>query len=668
MSKYFRRLKFRPYNKRFIGFDIETYGKENRFLMASLYCSEDNIKEFYDKESFFREIRNKKYNNSVFVASNLGFDFFGMFFGEKPINYFTFIESSGKLIGASCYVYKGEFYAKKPHKNAYKIEFIDTMNYASLSVANLGRILNLPKLETPESMKTGKKVIRSFDGIKEEQEETRMPGTLKEWEDMIDYNIRDSEISKKFMDFFNDAIRSLGGNFKLTIASTAMSLFRTRYVDYEILKKEDPEPYLEEFKAYKGGRVEAFARGYDNTGKYSLYDVNSLYPSVMVDFLYPDPRTRKKAASDTLFYIKRFMGISECTVTAPDIKYPLLPHNVDGKLLFPTGTFRDCWTHAELNKALELGYKIDKVHSTIYYENTMAPFKRFITDLYNLRLKYKKQKSPMEYVCKILMNASYGKFGERFDRRIEYQPFNKTVEELKEYDMKGIYWERKGDYIKIQKPGRPKVHCIPIWAVYVTSYARLRLYSYIEKHEPVYCDTDSIITSHKLSESDQLGKMKKEYDIKELFIVKPKVYSMKYSQDGEMKEKTKFKGVPRFIDHQTLLTMPKSIQYEKFVKFRESISMGVKPNTIIDAKKKISYDDNKREWNTNDFSCLEFSKPLKIVDGMTPRQLKDNIRKAEQYYKKKKEKEFEMFKRSDFFDDKAYNASIGFMEFVDEMR
>ncbi len=72
---------------------------------------------------------------------------------------------------------------------------------------------------------------------------------------------------------------------KLTIASTAFNILlkdeKKRKALANYIKKEDE---IEIRKAYKGGRCEVYIREGENLFK---YDVNSMYPFVMKNFLYP---------------------------------------------------------------------------------------------------------------------------------------------------------------------------------------------------------------------------------------------------------------------------------------------------------------------------------------------------------------------------------------------
>jgi len=610
--KIFKPGKQRKYRKIVIGFDIETEGTNNDFVMASLYY-DTWVKEFYTKESFIKEILKKNYKNCVFTATNLMFDFFGLFFGSEAIKNFRLIERNGIIMSAKTYVYGGSLHPTRPNKSAWKIEFIDTMNYTRMSVANMGKILKINKLKKPKVFEGETHVFIEGKEINVKMPSVRLPGTVEEWEELIEYNIRDSEISKKFIDYFINAVESLGGSFKLTIASCSMSIFRNKYLNITYFPP-DENILLELFKGYYGGRVEVFKRGYakeDASHIYTQYDINSLYPSIMHDNEYPDPRCLKIKKVNSTRYIMHTEGISHVRINVPhDIKMPVLPYRQDGKLIFPVGTFEGYYTHIELRRAMLEGCIIMKVYKSMYYTRMLKPFKSFVTDLYNRRLICQKNGDPMEFAYKILLNSLYGKFGERFDKRKELQPFNHTIEQLQNIEN----FERNGDYIYYQVKSEPKSHCIPIWAIYTTAYARLKLYDYLKAYDPIYCDTDCIITAHNLPTSDRLGDMKIENRIKEMMIIKPKFYTLKIKGFNSIDEKTKCKGLPHILKFNTVMKQCNLISYTKFAKFRESVRKHLVPNMKIFITKKISYLDDKRVF-LKDLSCdsLEKGSPLVVT-------------------------------------------------------
>lgn len=580
--------KQRFFNKRIFGFDIETNNDNKNFVLASIY-SDDYQKFYYTKKEFIDDIKtNHIFRNAVIFATNLSFDFFGMFFNHKESKNFYTLFRGSDLLFAKTHYYKNKFHVKGKVKSKQlkSLLFLDSMNYAKLSVKKMGEIINLDKLDKPACL--GKKITSEYD-----------------LNQLKIYNLRDSEITYKFMKFLIRSFEKLGATFKNTIASTSMSLFKNKYLK-EHYFQPDVNILLEQFESYYGGRTEALKRGYFEDKFY--YDFNSLYPDVMRN-KFPDPNTLRITNKNSIKYIKNYEGISKVDVYIFPCKYPLLPHRKDnGRVIFPCGNISGWYTHIELREAIKHGAVIKHIYKTHYYKETCDPFKEFVEDMYSLRKDYQKINSSMEYVVKIVMNSLYGKFGQKFiDRDNWVHEAQFTLSDLESHK----YIERKGDYIRVSsKYSKPSAFCVPIWASYVTSYARIKLHRAILETEPIYCDTDSLITHKELKTSDKLGDLKLEMKILRGVVVRPKFYAL---QDKHNKDYVKIKGLGQRLNYLQFLGLlvVKYIAYDKFAKFKESLRRDLIPNQIIQTHKEFSLEDEKRLWK-NKFS-LEFEDSCPIM-------------------------------------------------------
>jgi hypothetical protein len=360
------------------------------------------------------------------------------------------------------------------------------------------------------------------------------------------------------------------------------------------------------FEGYYGGRTEVFTRGHFNNINY--YDVNSLYPFCMKND-FPLPNSVKAISEENLSIdnIIRYHGVTTCQVVCPNINKPLLPYRMNNKLIFPRGKFTGTYNNIELRKALELGYTI-KPLKQIIYTMTFRPFDEFITSLYTERLKQKELKNPFELVCKILMNGLYGKFGTK--KHESYQIIDtsfQTWEELKkavgdnEFDI-------KDNMTIIKKVKRFNgIYSFPILSSYVTSYARLLMYDYLEKYNVIYMDTDSIATQDTIEGCDlTLGNMKCEGVFNDCIFIKPKMYKLGNT--------IKIKGI-RKSNNEDIINVINglSVTKEKFSKLRESVRRGFTPNTIMEVTKNVCIIDDKRIWDHNNIKEIAHSKPL-IID------------------------------------------------------
>ena len=581
--------KQKLFNKSIFGFDIETSDDNKSFVVASIVG--ENYKQFfYTKDQVITELKsNKIFRNAVIFATNLSFDFFGTFFKESDAkNFFTLFRGSDLLL-AKTHFYNNDFYpqAKIKTKSLKSLLFLDSMNFAKLSVSKMGNIIGLPKLEHPDCL-------------------GKTPQNIQDWYAIKEYNLRDSEITLKFMKFLINSFEYLGATFKNTLASTSMSLFKNKYLDKAYFQP-DTDKLIEQFKSYYGGRTEAFKRGTFKDHNY--YDFNSLYPSVMVDQVFPDPNSVRISHKNNMTYINNYEGISDIDIYVFPTKYPVLPfRNDQGRVIFPIGNIRGWYTHIEIKEAIKHGAVVKKVYKTQYFKKTCTPFKGYMTDLYNLRNEFKADHNQMEYVVKIMMNSLYGKFGQKFTDKDNWVHEDQvTLKDLQSNKNP----ERKGCYFRlVQEFSRPACFCIPIWASYVTAYGRIKLHQAIVQTNPIYCDTDSLITSVTLPTSDKLGALKLEMAIKEGIVVRPKFYALIDKNDNNY---VKIKGLGKrlnFLEFIGLMHYP-LVYYDKFTKFKEALRRDLIPNQILEVHKQFSLEDEKRLWdNEFDYKVLEDSIPI----------------------------------------------------------
>jgi hypothetical protein len=566
-----------------LGFDVETHGDNNNFVLGSITDGVNHTIFNSKKEAINYFMTNrKKFSNKLICATNLEFDFWSVFRDFPLIENFDVIANKSKTLA---FIYRDEI-------DKHPITFMDTMNFLPVGVKKLGNIIGIPKLEPPKCL-----------GHK--------PQNKDEYDILLKYNINDSMISQKFMQFLQEGFNKNGCELKITVSSSSLDLYRRRFQHTNIEKEQKKYPNINFnemlFKAYYGGNTTVFKRGKIPPNKYKMYDYNSLYPSVMVND-YPRP--------DSVVYgygshkiIQDFDGVTEVYIYCPEnIYYPVLPIKHDGKLLFSTGKFRGWWTNLELRKAIELGYIIMSFGKAIYYRKHFLPYKEFVENLYAQRLEHKAQESPLEIIDKLFLNSLYGKFGQRFTQKISYYDLTKikgetfdalNVKNLHEHGNSGFayYLENTEEVKRFQ---------IPILPIYTTAFARLKLYDSLIKYKAIYCDTDSIVTSYDIEESKALGKFKKEYDIHEGYIIRPKLYMFN--------DKIKIKGVPRATKETFNDVLQKrKIKYQKFVRIRESVIQNRIVNSKVIMTKELNLNDNKRVWET-DFN------PYKL-DNSTPRIL-----------------------------------------------
>lgn len=304
-------------------------------------------------------------------------------------------------------------------------------------------------------------------------------------------------------------------------------------------------------RGYYGGRTELF-KSYGRNVYY--YDINSSYPASMLEDM-PAGKMMEFGETHPAFLEKmgeKFVGFVECEVFIPKgCQIPPLPYRHGGKLIFPTGTLKGVWSWEEL-KLLKHGLvngHIVKVTKSVWYQKRPL-FREFVETLYAYREKHTKEckgkKCGLKHcrpgydeglaaICKLMLNSLYGKFGMREDRTaiVKVGPSDPIPANGWPIDGKhdGNFWEveRNADASYI----------IPQISAHITALSRIRLWygmaEVVMKGGTLYyVDTDSIMASVMMTESEGLGGWKREepnHLIEGEFIL-PKLYQLKAHKAG----------------------------------------------------------------------------------------------------------------------------------------
>lgn len=368
----------------------------------------------------------------------------------------------------------------------------------------------------------------------------------------------------------------------------------------------DAELYQKLKPGYSGGAVDVYKPENPEGTKVYCYDVNSLYPAVMMlndmpvgapmfvegDLDLTDPST---------------FGFLRVKVTAPDNLYmPLLQTQVNGTSLAALGSWEGWYFSEELKFALKLGYTFEVYEGVLFERGNV--FSDYVTALYKLRSTYAKE-DPRNLICKLLLNNLYGKFGMNpelstwtlYDNNIEGvikalspkngnkytigtaldslelgskllvgqpQTFNRNVRvglsEVRAMEVLANQLEipvsELQNKLKSDKALRTKLNrltsnhkqlniSLPI-SMAVTAYGRMRIYEFKQLVGPdnlLYSDTDSIFTTNPLPDSEvnaELGYMKLVFIANAAVMLAPKVYAIdRYIPGGEGVEPVKIKGL-----------------------------------------------------------------------------------------------------------------------------
>jgi len=391
------------------------------------------------------------------------------------------------------------------------IRVYDSTNWFKESLARLGESVGIPKLKV------------DFSTVEDEELST--------------YCKRDVEILKEVVLRWIDYVEAQDlGTFSWTAAGQAFTAYRHRFMTEPIFIHNHDAAFKLERKAYHGGRCECLYIGHVRCPVWCL-DFNSLYPYVMRTYPYP---TRLSAHFSSLTIPELRTLLKERCVVADvlvSIDKPALPV-IREKLIFPTGRFRTTLSTPELKWVLQNG-RIHKVYEAASYRQ--APiFKDYVDYFYQQRLGLRAKGDKVgDKMAKLMLNSLYGKFGQK-SRVIEVMgdcdPMLFAVEPWIDADTgEKMTVQYIGGQIRAMKRTEEEAyHSFPAIAAHVTAYARMVLYSTMEKageRNVYYVDTDSLFVNqdgydrlHEMIDPGKLGMLKVEGQADYMMIYGAKDY------------------------------------------------------------------------------------------------------------------------------------------------
>ena len=397
-------------------------------------------------------------------------------------------------------------------KGNRKIIFVDNMNWFKCSLAKLGEVVNLPKLDTDPLQATTAQ--------------------------LLPYCQRDVEIMvRAWLGWFAFLDTHDLGNWAMTAPSQAYHAFRHRFLHHDLLIHNHEEALALERAAYRGGRTSVFYRG-DLSGQpvYKL-DLNSAYPAVMQHEAMPSRllfHTTRVTVAELSEWLHTRCIIAKVDLTTTGNPYPV--HHRDHNV-YPVGTFTTTLSTPEIRYALDHGW-IRHVHEAAVYQAEII-FSDYVTTLYALRQQFQAEGNTVyNYLVKLMLNGLYGKFGQTASEFTEWGPvddvFNEpmTVLDLETNTRHHLY--RFGNTMYTETETGETNSSMPAVAAHVTAYVRMWLYELREQagtDQVYYCDTDSLFTTptgHQqltsLLDESRLGALKLEDASSHVDIRAPKCY------------------------------------------------------------------------------------------------------------------------------------------------
>jgi len=397
------------------------------------------------------------------------------------------------------------------------IVFLDIMNWFVESLAKTGERIGIPKLKI------------DFDTCLDEY--------------LNAYCKRDVEIE---VENFKRFIKFLEGNavsrLCYTRGSTAMAAYLFQHYRNKIYIHNNKEAIDLERKAYRGGRCECFYLGELKNENYYIVDVNSLYPFVMRNNLYPTKYKQiihKPKLEDVKTRSEIYSVIAESLIETDEPVYAVRRE----RTIFPIGKFWVTLTTPELKYAFEHNH-ILKIRQAVIYEQADI-FSSYVDRFYKLRQEFK-QAGIAEYedLCKKMLNSLYGKFGQKAEiwKKVGEGPneadrvelcFDSGVNKPKQIRyLLGEVYELVGY--------EESYNSFPAIPAHVSAYGRMYLYKLMKQvgeGNYFYCDTDSLIVNEiglnkldKLIDKSKLGYLKVIEQTNSVFIRGLKDYSTQQKQ------------------------------------------------------------------------------------------------------------------------------------------
>lgn len=360
----------------------------------------------------------------------------------------------------------------------------------------------------PFALKTYKKDEIDYDKFEAKVREKHKTEILEYLKDDCVYLY---ELCKAFIEMFGT---------RLTIGGTAMKELKKVHT-FECLGPITDSQIRKDY--YYGGRVQCFKTGI-LSGEWKVYDVNSMYPYVMRDFIHPigmPEGDTKKIRSTT------------CFISVEGKNYGAFPQRTKEGLRFDIeyGIFHISiheWEAATRNNLFEP----KRILRCVNFRDRDT-LETFVTKFYNLRKQAKDIGDDIHSLFyKYILNSAYGKFSQNSESYFDNE-ITLGSESMPEPWEPHIIYEAIGEsetgYIIWRKPSTMKTYYNVATGASITGAARSVLIDAIAKADtPIYCDTDSIICKSMdvPNDSKTLGAWKLEARAYKACIAGKKLYAL----------------------------------------------------------------------------------------------------------------------------------------------
>jgi len=324
-------------------------------------------------------------------------------------------------------------------------------------------------------------------------------------------------LSEVLDSFTKKLVSNFGVTPSSTLALTAIKAFDRRFYP---MKKIASNIEFEVFTraATYGGRNEVYKRYGESI---NFYDVKRMFMSC---YNTPVPVGKMSWRNPN---IDRGT-CAEAMVKVPDMLVGPLPHRYQGRLIFPTGEFKDWWDMYELRNAIKLGVDVTLVRQL---EGEEVPILEGFSNVVDQLSE--ESNADLGRIWKLFGLRLSGKFGQH-----GIKTEIKHVRDLKEgeyapLDKNEIYHE-----VVTSRNGRPSPYIKPAINMRVRAEARIRhLDALLSAKDIYYCNTDSVYTTNQLPVGDNIGDLKLVDYAERAYFIGSKFYGY-VDKFGRLKQKT----------------------------------------------------------------------------------------------------------------------------------
>lgn len=468
--------------RKFIAYDLEWYPDTYKLRLCGAYDG-NNYFAYENVRDFLNGQLTKANHNAWFYAHAGGlYDFRFILEYLVSLNR-PDIQVSAIFSGSSAIIITIK-------KGQYKWWFIDSYWLLRQPLAKIGEWMNFPKMDQDE----GNIFFADFKSL-------------------CDYNYIDCKILWMAIKAFEETLWDLGGQLEMTVASSALGLFRRAFLHEKI--RPIPAVNTVARQAYIASRVEVIKK---RCAEANYYDINSSFPYAMTF----------DAPGNFLTSSRRFGNdpyLASVEIEIPDMYLPPIPYRSDEKrIFFPTGRWETWLTNTDIELLEETGCRIHRVNEVMHFEK-FSQLRDYAQTIYQLRKDSHSEAA--KQILKILLNSLYGKFGEASQKSKMH--LNPDADFLTEKNKKREQIS-PGIWLVTEEIEIPHAH-VPI-AASITAIARRVLYNHMRHCSDVYyCDTDGFACNplDKFETGNDLGALKLEKFVRQGQFAAPKLYAYEYA-------------------------------------------------------------------------------------------------------------------------------------------